>query len=81
MLASHIFNLCKSSQEIGAATIIFPPTHRVTYSMKVMVRCTGLHGHPEEYKRYSRTQFKCANKLLKWSWVNIIYIVFYQVVS
>ena len=32
MLASHIFNLCKSSQEIGATTIIFPPTHPPTAS-------------------------------------------------
>ena len=77
MRASHIFNLCKSSQEIGAATIILPPTHRVTYGMKMMVRCTGLQGHQEEYKRYSRTQFKCANKLLEWNLVDIIYILYF----
>ena len=49
MLASHIFSLCKSSQEIGAATIIFPPNHRVTYGMKMVVRCMGLHGHQYEH--------------------------------
>ena len=71
---------CVSSKEIGAATMIFPPTQRVTYCMKMMVICTGLHRHQEEYECYLRTQFKCANKLLRWNWVNII-IVFYQVVS
>ena len=45
------------------------------------VICTGQHRHQEGYERYSRTQFKCANKLLKWNWANIIYIVFYQVVG
>ena len=36
MLASHIFNLCKSSQEIGAATIVLN-FHANYYSSKCLL--------------------------------------------
>ena len=37
MLASHVFNLCKSSQEIGAVTIIISNFNANYYSSKCLL--------------------------------------------